>query len=96
MSNMRGFDAAQREYDNRTPPDDGPSECAECGGKGVIYTDDPMGLGCDEREDCTECAGFGFIDDNGQPFNPRAAEEAEYDRADYLHQCAKDRRATGD
>lgn len=91
MSTMRGFDAAQREYDSRTPPDDGPSECPDCHG-GYRYTTD-----MDENEheiECETCKGFGLIDDNGQPFNPNAAAEAEQERADYEYQRDKDERAT--
>lgn len=93
MSNMRGFDAAQREYDNRTPPDDGPSECPDCKG-GYRYTTDDAE---NEHEiKCETCEGLGLIDENGQPFNPNAKAEAEYERGDYLRQREKDDRLTGD
>lgn len=74
MSNMRGFDAAQREYDNRTPPDDGPSECHECSGRGA-YNDE-------DGEACKTCCGSGYINDDGSPFDPNAAEYAADQYAD--------------
>ena len=93
MSNMRGFDAAQRAWENMEPSRDEAVECPQCDGKGnTPIPGDPDG----EIEECDACKGYGLIDDNGQPYNPNAAAEAEADRADYLHQCAKDRRAMGE
>jgi hypothetical protein len=89
MSNMRGFDAAQREYDNRTPPDDGPYECPECDGKRYRGCGQCGGEGCPQcnGEGCIKCAacdGFGMINENGEPFDPHQAEREACDRADSL------------
>ncbi len=79
MTNMRGFDAAQREYDNRTPPDDGPSECDNCNGTGhAPVPGDPEG----DHAKCSICKGFGLIDESGEPFDPHAAEYAACEYAD--------------
>lgn len=84
MSNMRGFDAAQRAYDAMTPPDDGPYECPECGGSGTHHTLSDVDV------HCLDCNGFGWIDETGEPFDPHAKERAECEYADYLRQRAKD------
>ena len=54
MTNMRGFAAAQRAYDNMTPPDDGPSQCADCDGSGYDQ----------EGEYCATCEGSGYVNDD--------------------------------
>lgn len=80
--NMRGFERAQREWENRLPPEDGPWECAECHGKGEIVTED-------DSSECTECGGFGFIGADGKPFDPGKAERDKCDYADWKRdECA--------
>ena len=64
MTNMRGFAAAQRAYDNMTPPDDGPSQCADCDGSGYDQ----------EGEYCATCEGSGYVNDDGSAYDPEAAE----------------------
>lgn len=79
MADFPGFAAAQREYDNRTPPDDGPSECDNCNGFGhAPAPGDPEG----DHAECSVCKGFGLIDENGEPFDPNAAQRAADDYAD--------------
>lgn len=73
MSEMRGYAAAQRAYDNMAPPEDGPSECPECEGVGQYPGED---------EPCITCCGTGLIDEDGNPFDPNAAEEAAGEYAD--------------
>lgn len=87
MSDLPGYAAAQAEYDNRTPPDDGPSECPYCDGKGYEPApDDYEG----DTVTCSACKGFGLVDESGNPFDPHAAEVAACDRADF----ERDRRLT--
>jgi len=71
MSDLPGYARAQREYDNRTPSDDGPSECPECSGSKFV-----------DDLDCAACHGFGLIDESGEPFDPHAAEYAADEAAD--------------
>jgi len=80
MNTMRGFDAAQREYDNRTPDEGGCWECSECRGYGVIYND------VDIEETCAECEGHGCLDERACPSPDREADhyEAAERRAEYL------------
>lgn len=82
MSTMRGFDAAQREWENRTPPDDGPYECPDCYGKGERYSRGIHPLGEEIIVPCPCCGGFGQIDENGEPHDPHAKERAECEYAD--------------
>lgn len=92
MNDMPGFAAAQRAWENMAPPEDGPSECPDCNGDGhAPVPGDPEG----DHAKCSVCKGFGLIDDNGQPFNLNAKEEAEYERGDYLRQREKDEALTG-
>ena len=87
--NLRGYEAAQREYDNRTPPDDGPSECDNCNGFGhAPVPGDPEG----DHAECSVCKGFGLIDEHGEPFDPHAAEY----EADAARDRARDERLTDD
>lgn len=80
MTEMRGYAAAQREYDNRTPPDDGPCECPDCKG-GYRYTTDTAE---NEHEiKCESCDGFGYITSDGEPFDPHKKERDESDYADW-------------
>ncbi len=72
---------AQIEYDNRTPPEDGPTECETCSGSGSITTSD--GQGNTDDETCPDCKGFRLIDENGEPFDPHKAEHDACDYADY-------------
>jgi hypothetical protein len=79
VSTMRGFDAAQRAYDNMTPPDDGPYKCPECNGSGSVpIPGDPEG----EIMKCAACDGFGLISENGEPFDLDAKDRSEADYAD--------------
>lgn len=76
---MRGFDAAQRAYDNMLPPEDGPCECPICDGKGlVLMGGDPDG----DYVKCNDCAGHGWLLD-GEPFDREKAECDAEDRADH-------------
>lgn len=59
----RSFDRAQLAYDNACPPEDGPCECPECGGKGVDA----------DLADCPVCEGKGWLDADGEPFDMRLA-----------------------
>lgn len=89
MSDLPGYAAAQREYDNRTPPDDGPSECDNCNGFGhAPVPGDPEG----DHAKCSICNGYGLIDERGDPFNPNQAEEDACDYAD----MKRDERLTED
>jgi hypothetical protein len=92
-NDLPGYARAQREYDNRTPPDDGPSECPDCDGRGSF-----IGIGdVPEEGDYTECAsckGSGYLNDDGTPFNPNAAAEAAEERADYERDRLRDERMT--
>lgn len=90
MSDLRGYAAAQREYDNRTPPDDGPSECDACGGCGKVpmMVDDTLDDGYEVS--CANCDGHGWLDADGEPFNPNAKTEAEEARAEYERDRRRD------
>jgi hypothetical protein len=79
MSTMRGFDAAQRAYDNMLPPEPGPHECDTCKGRGKTACPTCEGNGCDESGDtciacngeetakCTDCTGTGWLNGDGEP-----------------------------
>ena len=51
--------------------------CPECNGLGVIYTNDPMGLGGYERDDCPNCDGTGWLDEHGEPIQLEQGEPRE-------------------
>lgn len=85
MSDLPGYARAQAQYDAMTPPDDGPSECPECNGSGV--SDLVIG---DRDDTCQCCDGHGYIDENGEPFNPNAKAEAEEARAEYERDRRRD------
>jgi DnaJ-class molecular chaperone len=61
-----GYAAAQRAYDNMTPPEDGPSECPECEGSGINKL-----VRGDRDDTCQCCGGTGMLDENGEPFDPK-------------------------
>jgi hypothetical protein len=84
MSNMRGFDAAQRAYDNATPPADGPSECPDCSA-GMV---DTSGFG--DFDACETCNGSGYIEEDGSAHDPHQAQRDADDAAD----SARDERLT--
>jgi hypothetical protein len=87
--NMRGYERAQAVYDAMTPPDDGPQECPDCVRGWRCTTDDAE----NEHEiKCETCNGFGWIDENGEPHDPDAAER---DACDYYDRL-KDEQLTGD
>lgn len=81
FENQVRFNSAQAAYDNMTPPDDGPSECPECDGRGSF-----VGVGGVPEEgdytECTACNGFGWIDENGEPYDPDEAQRNADDAAD--------------
>lgn len=77
MNNSPGFKRAQAEYDAMLPPEDGPSECPECEGSGV----NKLVIG-DRDDNCQCCGGTGWLDENGEPFDPNKAENDACDRAD--------------
>jgi DnaJ-class molecular chaperone len=79
MNNSPGFDAAQRAYDNMAPPEDGPTECPTCNGRGEV----PGAHEDDDSTECADCKGFGMIDCNGEPFDPDAADRAADEYADW-------------
>ena len=55
MNNDRGFNTAQRRYDNAEPRDGGVEECDECKGRGWVVTASyPDG---DSHGECDECSG---------------------------------------
>jgi hypothetical protein len=85
--NMRGFDAAQREYDNRTPPDDGPYECPDCNGNGHAPV---PGYPDGDNAKCSACSGYGLIDENGEPFDPHQAEREACEYADMQRDYERD------
>lgn len=74
MSDLPGYARAQRECENQLPPEDGPSECPECSGRGVYLDED--------GESCKTCCGSGFVDANGDAFDPDKAENDACDYAD--------------
>jgi len=56
MNNDRGFDTAQRRYDNAEPRDGGVEECDECHGKRwVCYGNDGSSY------ECSTCDGEGVV-----------------------------------
>jgi hypothetical protein len=81
MSDLRGYARAQAQYDAMTPPDDGPYECPDCNGRGSF-----VGIGDIPEEgdytECAECNGFGWIGENGEPFDKDAAERDADEAAD--------------
>lgn len=72
MSEMRGYAAAQRAYDNMSPPEDGPCECGECGGCGKVPDADDLD---GDLIPCPWCEGTGRVDEDGNPW----AEAPEYE-----------------
>lgn len=68
MNNMRAFNAAQARYDAMSPPEDGPTECPECGGSGHHETIDGSGM------ECPDCDGTGWLTADGEPFDREQAE----------------------
>jgi hypothetical protein len=80
MNNLPGYAAAQREYDNRTPPDDGPCECPDCSGTGINASHDSCGHELELK--CETCEGFGFLNADGDPHDPHKAEHDADDYAD--------------
>jgi hypothetical protein len=91
MSNMHGFDAAQRAWEAMTPPDDGPSECPDCMARGI--RPNPTDPDAD-YERCTTCEGECYLNEDGSPFNPNAKAEAEEARAEYERDRLRDERMT--
>ena len=75
MHELPGYARAQREWEDRLPPEDGPSDCQDCNGSGTIPDpSDPEG----DYVECSACEGFGQVVD-GEPYDPsKAACEAEY------------------
>jgi DnaJ-class molecular chaperone len=59
---MRGYAAAQREWENREPPS-GPCECQECDGTGINKL-----VRGDRNDNCPCCDGTGRLDEYGEPF----------------------------
>jgi DnaJ-class molecular chaperone len=76
--NAATFARAQAAYDAMTPPEDGPVECPECEGSGVNKL--VIGDRCDH---CECCGGTGWLDENGEPFDPAQAERDRDEYADY-------------
>lgn len=88
MSNeMRGYAAAQREWEAMEPPDGGVCECSECNGNGYVQAiGDPEG----DCVQCGTCDGFGLLTPNGEPHDPHAAERAEAEAADHKRDSQRD------
>lgn len=85
MNDLPGYAAAQREYDNRTPPDDGPCECPDCVG-GYRYTTDEAE---NEHEiKCETCNGFAMLLD-GAPYDQHKDERDADDYADFKRDEAR-------
>lgn len=85
--NAAAFKRAQAMYDAMSPPEGGPCECAECWGEGAIVTD------CDDNghpysEPCPFCNGTGYVDENGEPFDPAQAERNRDEYAD-MRRCER-------
>lgn len=55
MSDIPGFDAAQRAYDNMMPPEGDAWECAACHEYKVLNEDDLVCSDCEDKEPCNEC-----------------------------------------
>ncbi len=69
MNDMRGFDAAQRAYDNMTPDDGVPlCECPDCNCFG-------WRVGEEDTVKCATCDGHGWLLD-GEPYDKHAADIA--------------------
>jgi DnaJ-class molecular chaperone len=78
--NARAMSSGQARWDNAAPPEDGPVECPVCNGRGEVPVDQAVThqLGTDlipGWDGCEACDGTGWIDENGQPFNPNETGE---------------------
>ena len=60
----RALSAAQATWDNASPPEGGPSDCPDCGGRGSCPAEDPN----DEWEECETCEGTGQVGEDGDPW----------------------------
>jgi len=77
IADILGYLRAQAEWESRLPPEDGPSDCAACNGKGQApVPGDPEA----EYVECDACDGLGQVTADGDPFDPdkKEREEAEY------------------
>ena len=75
MSNHAAMNRAQQRYDDMAPPEDGPTECEACCGRGKVRADHEVThqLGTDTIpgwDECEACEGYGWIDEYGNPVNP--------------------------
>ena len=77
--NAAAFKRAQAMCDAMTPPEDGPTECPECEGTGT----NKLVIG-DRDDTCECCGGSGYVDENGEPWDPKQAERDADEYADRL------------